>query len=599
MNLVDPKDLLSASNGLSKFGGVSGAKILMRLLKLNKLNKIYNSIDEEKGISFIQKLLEALKVKFEIDENTLANIPKEGSFIVIANHPFGGIDGVLLLKILIKQRPDFKIMANFLLKKIEPMSDYIFAVNPFEGRPDIKSVSGIKKALEHIKNGGPLGIFPAGEVAAYQKGFQITDKKWSKSILRFIKKAEVPVLPIYFHGNNSQLFYLLGKVHPILRTIKLPSELFNKKNKTIKISIGTPISVKEQKHFSHDIELYGKYLRANTFTLANELRINDFYPKYKTLQNKESEDIIPPVCRNAIKNEIEGIAEKHLLYSNQRYDIYCSPSDKIPSIMREIGRLREVTFREVGEGTNKSIDLDEYDVYYNQLFIWDISNESIVGGYRIGKGKDIMQQYGINGFYLHSLFELKKKIRPLLTESLELGRSFVVKEYQKKIFPLFLLWKGILYMLLKNAEYRYLIGPASISNDYSESSKNLIVEFINRNYFDKKMGKRVKPRNKLTLTNSYDKILDTVGKNLNLLDSHIGRIEGKDAKLPILIRRYIEMNAKIIGFNKDPMFNDCLDSLILLDIYDIPDKIIHGLSEEINEQMLDKRFDKIKNEPSL
>lgn len=596
MSLVDPEDLLSASSGLSKFGGVGGAKILMRLLKLNRLNEIYDSVDNEQGIVFFRKLLDALKVKFELDEKSLENIPKEGAFIAVANHPFGGVDGILLLRILVEQRSDFKIMANFLLKKIKPMADYIFAVNPFETRPDIKSLSGIKNALKHLKEGKPIGIFPAGEVSAFQKGFQITDRKWNNSILRFIQKAEVPVVPIYFHGTNSQLFYMLGKVHPFLRTIKLPSELLNKKNKTIRLSIGKAISVKEQKYFSADLGRYGRYLRANTFTLANDLHIKDFYQEKKVSpQGNQAEEIILPVAKEIIEKELADLPQDDcLLYDNQHYSVYCTPSDKIPHTLKEIGRLREFTFRQVGEGTNKSIDLDEYDLYYNQLFIWDKKQRSIVGGYRIGKGKEIMRQYGVDGFYLHALFFLKKRFHPLLHEALELGRSFVVKDYQRKIYPLFLLWKGILYMLLKNADYRYLIGPASISNDYADRSKDLIASFLQKNHFSKELAKQVKARNKFTPSDGFNEILDAVEKDIALLDKHLARIEGKDVRLPILLRKYIEINAKVIGFNRDPLFNNCLDGLIFLDIYDVPEKIIQGLSEEINAQMLDKRFDKKK-----
>lgn len=594
MSLVDPKDLLSASNGLNKFGGIGGARILMRLLRLNKLNKIYDSLESEQGVAFVDKLLESLKIKFDVNNKSLSNIPEEGAFIIVANHPFGAIDGILLLKILLERRPDFKIMANFLLKKIVPLSDYIFAVNPFESRPDIKSVNGIKQSLQHLKDGSPLGIFPAGEVATYQKGFNITDKKWSNSILKFIKKAEVPVVPVYFHGNNSHLFYMLGKVHPLLRTIKLPSELLNKKNKTIEISIGTPISLKEQKCFSDNIDHYGRYLRANTFTLSNELKIRDFYSQTDKVTSKENtvEEIIAPINKQLIKDEITNLAEEYLLYSNKNYTVYCTPSNVIPNTLKEIGRLREITFREVGEGTSKSIDLDEYDVYYNQLFIWDKIDECIVGGYRIGKGKEIMEQYGVSGFYLHTLFVLKKNFHSKLYESLELGRSFIIKDYQRKIFPLFLLWKGILYMLLKNPEYRYLLGPASISNDYSEKSKELIVKFLIKNHYDKKLGKCVKPRNKFICCSNVDKIIDAVEKDINLLDMHIEKTEGKDIHIPILLRKYIEMNAKLIGFNKDPLFNDCLDGLIFLDIYDIPEKTLQSLAEEMNKNVIEKRLKK-------
>lgn len=591
MSLVDPKDLLAASDGLNKIGGLNGAKLLMHFLRLTKLNKIYDTLDDSDSLSFINSLLDSLQVNFEINDEDIKNIPKEGPFIAISNHPFGGIDGILLLKVLVETRPDFKVMANFILKKVAPISDYIFAVNPFETRPDIKSTAGLKQAIKHLQDGCPLGIFPAGEVASFQKGFRISDKKWSNAILRFIKKAEVPVLPVYFHGNNSLTFYLLGKVHPLLRTIKLPSELLNKQNKVIKMSIGRPISVKEQKYFP-DIEQYGRYLRANTFTLSNTLKIKDFFEEQPVLQKQE---IIPPIDTALIKEEIANIPEEFKLYESKNYQIYCPCSALIPNTLREIGRLREVTFRAVGEGTNHAIDLDEYDIYYNQLFIWDTDAERIVGAYRIGKGKDIMQQYGSDGFYLKSLFKIKKRFHPILEESLELGRSFIVADYQRKALPLFLLWKGILYMMLKNPEYRYLIGPVSISNDYSDLSKEMIIKFIMKYHFDYNLAKCIKPRHKFrfkTKNIDTDIMIEAAQEDINKLDKYIGQFESKDIRLPVLLKKYVSLNANIIGFNKDPLFNDCLDGLIVLDIYEVPDKIIRTLSEEMSDDILKERFEK-------
>lgn len=591
MSLIDPKDLLAASDGLNKIGGINGAKLLMHFLRLTKLNKIYDKLDDSDGLAFMDSLLDSLQINFEIDEESLQNIPKKGAFIAIANHPFGGIDGILLLKVLVEARPDFKIMANFILKKVEPVSDYIFAVNPFENRPDIKSTTGLKQAIKHLQDGSPLGIFPAGEVSSFQKGFRISDKKWSNAILRFVKKSEVPVLPIYFHGNNSLIFYLLGKVHPLLRTIKLPSELLNKQNKVIKMTIGRPISVKEQNHFS-DVEHYGRYLRANTFTLSNTLKIKDFFEEDSKVKQK---DIIPPVATELIREEIANIPEEFKLYETKNYEIYCPGSAIIPNTLREIGRLRELTFRAVGEGTNHSIDLDEYDIYYNQLFIWDTEEERIVGAYRIGKGKEILQQYGADGFYLKSLFKIKKRFHSVLEESLELGRSFIVPDYQKKPLPLFLLWKGILYMMLKNPEYRYLIGPVSISNDYSDLAKEMIIKFIMKYHFDYELANCVKPRHKFkfkTKNIDTDIMLEVAQEDINKLDKYIGKFEPKDVRLPVLLKKYISLNAKIIGFNRDPLFNDCLDGLIVLDIYEVPDKILKTLTEEMNDDLLKERFEK-------
>nr|WP_320119037.1 GNAT family N-acyltransferase [uncultured Marinifilum sp.] len=594
MKLVDPKDLLKASESLNWFGGESFAKLLMYILKLNKLNDLYSANCRKDGIDFIDALIDDLGIKFEIDEEELKRIPKEGPFISISNHPFGGIDGIILIKIICMVRPDFRAMANFLLKKIEPIQDYFLGVNPFETRKGAaSSTGGLKEALRHLSDGKPLGIFPAGEVSSYQsETHNITDKQWMPSILKFIKKAEVPVVPIYFQGSNSLIFHLLGMIHPTLRTVKLPSELLNKKNKTIRIRIGNIISVKDQKDFT-DINQYGRFLRAKTYMLGTPIEVKKFY-KFKRRTKKEKvEELIAPVDPKIIFSEVESLNEDYMLFKSRSYVVYCAPSSKLPNILTELGRLREITFREVGEGTNQSIDVDEYDLYYHQLFIWDEENRKIVGAYRVGKGNEILSGYGLKGFYLQSLFKMSKQFQPVLNQSLELGRSFIVKEYQRKPMPLFLLWKGILYFLLKNPESRYLIGPVSISNQYSDLSKDLIIKFIMSNYFNYELGQLVKPRKQFKVKTTdldIDILLETAKSDINKLDKLIGDFEITNDKLPVLLKKYISLNAKIIGFNIDPNFNDCLDGFIVIDLFDVPVKVIESLSKEFNDDTILQRF---------
>jgi len=594
MKLVDPKDLLKASESLNWLGGESFAKFLMYILKLDKLNKVYSDNYCEDGLEFIDSLIEDLGIKFEFDEEELKRIPKEGAFISISNHPFGGIDGIILIKLLSLVRPDFKAMANFLLKKIEPIKDYFLGVNPFENRKGAaSSTGGIKEALRHLSDGNALGIFPAGEVSAYQSQTNnITDKQWMPSILKLIKKAEVPVVPIYFQGSNSLIFHLLGMIHPTLRTVKLPSELLNKKNKVVRIRIGNPISVKDQKGFT-DINQYGRFLRAKTYMLGTPIEVKKFYKFKKKAKKTKVEEVAPEIDPHIIRSEVENLASEYMLFKSRSYVVYCAPSSKLPNILTEIGRLREITFREVGEGTNQSIDIDEYDLYYHQLFIWDEENHKIVGAYRVGKGNEILSGYGLKGFYLQSLFKMSKKFEPVLSQSIELGRSFIVKEYQRKPMPLFLLWKGILYFLMKNPESRYLIGPVSISNKYSNLSKDLIIKFIMANYFNYELGQYVKSRKQFKVKikdMDIDILLQTAKDDINKLDKIIGDFEITNDKLPVLLKKYISLNAKIVGFNIDPNFNDCLDGLLVLDLFDVPMKVVESLSKEINDDTILQRF---------
>ena len=592
MKLVKPQDLLKVSPFMQYLGGEYFARLLMHLLRFNQINKLYDNISDKTGIDSIDGIIKYLNVTIDFNEKDLKKLPASGSFITVSNHPYGGIDGILLIKLLSMARTDHKVIANFLLKKVEPISEYFLAVNPFENNPGASSsIGGLKTALDHLNNGGVLSFFPAGEVSTSYDSKAITDREWLFSALRFIKRARVPIVPIYFHGSNSRLFHLLGQIHPSLRTAKLPSELLNKKDKTIKIRIGNPISVKEQDKFT-DIHQLGRYLRSKTYCLDSGIEVKRFF-NYSLQSQPKPETIVDPQPSGLIINEISGLRKDHHLFTIKNYSVFCTPSNRIPVIMNELGRLREITFREVGEGTNQPTDVDEFDLYYNQLIIWDNEGQQIVGGYRIGKGNDIYSQFGIKGFYTQSLFKMKSGFEETIKQSLELGRSFIVKEYQRKPLPLFLLWKGILYFMLKNPEYRFLIGPVSISNTYSGISKELIIRYIMANFFDYKRAAFVKPRNRFKVTTD-DQHLNTALENmtpdLHSLDKFIGDIDQYNSGLPVLLKKYLGLNAKIVAFNVDPKFNDCIDGLLVLDIFEVPKATIESLLKEVNDTNLMSRF---------
>jgi putative hemolysin len=592
MKLVDSKEFKRAA-GLNTIGGESIAKLLMYLLKISKINRLYSEIEDLKDKDFLDALLATLKINYEVHPEDLKRIPKEGPFIVVSNHPYGGIDGIILLKILLDVRPDFRVLANFLLRKIDPIKEYIFPVDPFEGRNQVSgSLAGLKTAISHLKEGKPLGIFPAGEVSTYYntEAPGVADKQWSDSIVKFIKKNEVPIVPIYFQGTNSRLFHVLGLIHPMLRTAKLPSELLNKKKKVIKIRIGLPISVQEQNEFP-DVSRFGRFLRLKTYALGSSIEVKKFF-NYRLKSEVKAEEIIPPISAELINAEVDMAIEKHLLFRSKNFSVICAPSVEIPNIMTELGRLREITFREVGEGTNRKIDIDEFDLYYHQLFIWDEEAKTIVGAYRAGKGNEIIERYGKKGFYIESLFKIDNAFTPILQQSIELGRSFIIKEYQKKPLPLFLLWKGILYFLIKNPEYRYLIGPVSISNRFSNYSKGTIINFMKANYFDNDLARFIQPRNILKVPVSKDEtqVIFENSNDIGKLDKFIQDIEPEDFRMPVLLKKYIKLNGKIVCFNVDPKFNNALDGLLILDLFQVPIEVITSLSKEINDKTILERF---------
>jgi putative hemolysin len=584
MKVITTEEFAKATK-LDKLKMPGLAALLMELMKINQVNELFAQAQPKQGPDFVDAILEGCGIDIEFDEKDLKNIPKTGSFIAIANHPYGGIEGMVLLKILCMVRPDAKLMANFLLKKIPNLADYFVAVNPFENIDHSSSISGLKTTLELLANGTPIGIFPAGEVSTFKVDKkQVTDRMWHPVVGKIIAKAKVPVVPIYFHGNNGLLFNLLSLIHPALRTAKLPSELFNKHGHTIKLRIGKPVNIEDVAGFTNSTRLLN-YLRARTYALGTGLEEEKkiFHPRNLFKIKKQPAEIAPEISSAILEREIEPLREEYRIWVEKNYEVFIVPTPTIPNVIREIGRLRELTFREIGEGTNKASDLDEYDIYYHHLFIWDVDAKLIVGAYRLGLGDEIFYSIGKKGFYVSELFKIKTQFMPVLKKSIELGRSWIRKEYQQKPLPLFLLWKGILKYLIDNPRYRYLIGPVSISNSFSNFSKSLIVDYINRHHFDHEMAQFVRPRKKFKVDmESIDTGLLMEGEDtFKGLDALISEVETRNIKVPVLLRQYIALNAKIICFNIDPKFADCLDGFLVLDLEKVPQDILEKLGKNL------------------
>ncbi|MCF1421782.1 GNAT family N-acyltransferase [Mangrovimonas futianensis] len=576
---------------------------LMKVLKISTLNKIYKRNAHLDSLEFLDKIIDEFEVKFEIPEEDLKRLPKDGAYITVSNHPLGGVDGILLLKLMLTQRTDFRIIANFLLHRIEPLKPFIMPVNPFEERKDAKSsISGIKQALNHLREGHPLGIFPAGEVSTYRDGKLMVDKPWEESAMKLIQKAEVPVVPIYFHAKNSKLFYKLSKISDTLRTAKLPSELLTQKRRVIKVRIGRPISVTDQKEHE-TLDSFTEFIRRKTYILANS-----FDEKGRFLSNfsstlklpKPPKRIATPIDPEVMDKEVEELRELDLrLLQSKNYEVFLAPAKNIPNILREIGRLREITFREVGEGTNESIDLDKFDDYYHHMFLWDSDAKLIAGAYRMGLGSKIYAEYGINGFYLQDLFRFEPELYKMMSESIEMGRAFIIKEYQQKPMPLFLLWKGIVHTTLRFPEHKFLIGGVSISNQFSNFSKSLMIEFMKSHYYDPYLAQFVRPKKEFKVRlkdEDKDFVFDETEADLNKFDKIIDEVEPGALRLPVLLKKYIKQNAKLVAFNVDPLFNNSVDGLMYIKIADLPESTVRPVMEEFQEELERKLSEQNENQ---
>jgi 1-acyl-sn-glycerol-3-phosphate acyltransferase len=592
MGLVTAKEVAKSINA-DKYGflGTFAGWILMKVLKISTLNKVYDRNKHLQDVEFLNAILKDLEIKFEIPKEDFKRIPKEGAYITISNHPLGGIDGVLLLKLMLEKEPNFKIIANFLLHRIEPVKKYIMPVNPFENHKDVKSsVIGLKETFRHLSDGKPLGMFPAGEVSTYKDGKLMVDKPWEEGAMKVIRKAQVPVVPIYFHAKNSRLFYFLSKIDDTMRTAKLPSELFSQKDRIIKVRIGKPISVAEQNEYPK-IEDYSEFLRKKTYMLANSF--NDESKQLITVPNlkisKSPKQIATPANQEKMVFEVNKLRESDCrLLQSKNYEVFFTEAHIIPNILHEIGRLREITFREVGEGTNESIDLDKYDQYYHHMFLWDDENKQIAGAYRMGLGSEIFPKYGMEGFYLNDLFRFESELHEMMHNSIEMGRAFIIKEYQQKPMPLFLLWRGIIHTTLRYPDHKFLLGGVSISNQFSDFSKSLMIEFMKSNYYDPYIAQYVHPKKefKVKLKDAdKDFIFDEAEADLNKFDKIIDELEPGSLRLPVLIKKYIKQNARLVAFNVDPLFNNAIDGLMYIRIADIPESTMKPVMEEFQAEL--------------
>jgi len=559
-------------------------KPIEALLDFKTLNKIHQAgANLEKEAEFSQKLLDVMNITLKFDERCLERIPKEGSVVFVANHPFGGIEGVILGAILRKVRPDAKIMANQMLERIPELRDLFIFVNPFETKSAAReNLKSMKETIKHLENGGALGVFPAGAVSHRTwKNKSIVDPEWSDHITRIIKKTNSPVIPVFFSGSNGKLFQLAGLVHPLLRTALLPRQFSNKQNKTISVSIGKVISKNKINGFQSEAELT-RYLRQRTYLLQSfaESESCDSATKQQSMSAKKEkyEEIISPISKELLINDISGLEAEQLLLSNNEYDVYYANYKQIPNLIREIGRLREITFRAMEEGTGKSIDIDEYDQHYMHMFVWQREKGEIVGAYRLGRTDNIMKKIGSSGLYTTTLFRMKKNFLEQINPALEMGRSFVRLEYQRSFAPLLLLWKGIGHYVVKYPKYKILFGPVSISNDYETGSKNLLVTFLKLNNYLPDLAKQIIPKTPFKQSTKTDWMpKDNSSKpliDLEDISDAISHVEADAKGVPILIKQYLKLGGKLLGFNVDHDFADALDGLILVDLNQTDEKIL-------------------------
>lgn len=545
----------------------------LRLFGFSEVERIYHSLRESTQ-SIPEHLLDQLAVTYRMGDADLQHVPKTGPAFVVANHPFGVLEGAVLATVLKRVRPDVRFLANELLGVIPEIQDLLIPVDVTAGQPGAqRNWAGLRRAVEFVKQGGCLVVFPAGEVSRFHpRERAVTDSVWNTAVARIIETlarhgVAVPTVPVYIHGSNSLLFQALGMLHPKLRTMLLARELLNKRERRVDLRIGSAITSKKLLEIPTATQRTD-YLRWRTYLLANR-------PAFKALTGRPlasrvrrtQKPVAAAVDAGILSAEVAALGAEHLLAGAGDLNVYIAPAHRIPALLREIGRLREVTFRATGEGTGKTLDLDRFDDHYLHLFAWNPAKREIVGAYRMA-GTDQSRD-----LYTATLFRYGDVFLERMGPALELGRSFVREEYQRGFAPLLALWKGIGKHVARNPRYRMLFGPVSISNQYQAVSRELMVMFLERNASLRDWMNLVSNRNPLKFRARKPEI-PAAGFGLEDLSDVISDLEPSRAGIPVLLRQYLKLGGKLLAFNVDPEFSDALDGLIVVDLLQTKPKLL-------------------------
>lgn len=534
-------------------------KFVQNFLLPAELDRAWNAAAGGAGPQVFARFLNSLGVKYECGEEDLASIPQNGPVVLVANHPFGLVEGAIFGAMLAKVRPDFRFLANSLLADIPALREYVISVEVF-GNAAKSNWRSLRLSIDWLQRGGVLVTFPAGEVSSLQfPQLAIADQAWSENITRLIQISGAAAVPAYFHGTNGPGFHLAGMIHPRLRTALLPRELLNKRGRTIRVSIGRavgPERVAELADHGDAIE----YLRNRTHVLQARGAEKSWRIELRRAR------VAGAVDPRAMRAEMEHLDADQTLMENGDYLVCAAPAGKIPNILREIGRLREISFRKVGEGTGRSLDLDRFDAHYQHLWIWNGKTDEVVGAYRM-QGTDAVRSK--HDLYTSTLFRFRPALLERFHPALELGRSFVRPEYQRSYAALLLLWKGIGRYVARNPRYRVLFGPVSISRAYNRASRELMVSFLRARCANTDLGSLVEPKRQFRsrrMPTCDIQLLGSLIADVDELSDVVADLEPDGKGVPVLVRQYLKVGGQILAFNVDADFSDVVDGLVVVDL---------------------------------
>ena len=545
----------------SKFLMKAASSVLEKLLHQDEINHFIETNQYLEGLEFNDAVLDHFNFSFQVSNKDRARIPDHRRVLIVANHPLGSLDGLALLKLISEIRTDVKIVATSLLNCIDPLQSLFLSADNFSGEQR-KGINPIVAALEADQ---AVILFPTGDVSRISP-LGVRDGKWNTGFLSLAKMTRTPILPIFIDGKNSTLFYGLSGIYKPLGTLMLVNEMFNQKGSEIIFRIGKPIPWESIAAMDLSKKAIAKLMRKQVYWLGKKKKKELFKP---------IENIIHPVRTKLIRKELK--ASELIGKTHDGKHIYLFDYLPNSSVMREIGRLRELSFRQVQEGTGRALDIDRYDRYYRHLILWDEEELEIIGSYRIGEASKILKKYGESGLYTHSLFEFTPALISKLEHAIELGRSFIQPRYQGKQ-ALDYLWYGIGAYLYQHPEVRYMLGPVSLSTALPEPIQKTIASFYSRLLGSCEV--LATPRLPFAWEES-ENVIDALEVSSDeeykqayaLLKEKLGQA---GAKVPILYKQYVELcnhgGCQFLGFNVDPNFSNCVDGLILVHIEAIKEK---------------------------
>jgi putative hemolysin len=520
----------------------------------------------------LNSVLQTLDIVYRIDVGHEEQIPSRGPLVVVANHPFGLAEGLILSHLMLRRRPDVRLLANELLSQVPGVSNLIIPVDVLSGRRSpAKNIRALRQALRWLDQGGALLVFPAGEVAALQwRSLRVEESVWRRAVAWLARRSRAGVLPVHLPGSNTPAFHLAGLLHPRLRTALLVSELKKQAGAVVPVRIGRIIEA----HRYPDLkdEALAEYFWLRTQILAVRTSGAEL-----PADARVKRATVEPACPDGVAAEIGALPPHSCLAESGQLSVHLASASQIPNALQEIGRLRELTFRQVGEGTGKPRDLDGFDSIYQHLILWDRQQQQIAGAYRLARVDRVLSLHGPAGLYTTTLFNLDPQFHARLPFALELGRSFVVRQYQKSYSALLLLWKAIGRCVSHHPRYRFLFGAVSISRSVGDRAIRLITSFLASHHWDPILAQYVRPRTPLcpaTAKEAYIPRLGAMVPDLEELNSVLEDLGGLEKRVPVLLVHYLGLGGRVIGFHVDRQFAHAVDCLMVVDLLQTPPKLL-------------------------